>query len=84
MITVSELIEELKKCNPNAVVVPFDYDNEMGMDIECVSSNGKYYKCWDKYEVIRDHIARGRDVVVLSSFDLEAKYPPEENDEWED
>lgn len=84
MITVSELIEELKKCNPKAIVIPFDYDKEMGIDIERVSSNGRYYSGWDKYGVIDGHIRNGRDVVVLSSFDLEAKYPPEEDDEWED
>ena len=80
---VYELIEELKKCNPEAVVVPFNYDKEMGSDIVCVSPNGNYYSCWDRYEVIRGYIESGSDVVVLSDFNLKVKYPPNEDDNWD-
>lgn len=81
---VFELIEKLRQCDPNAIVASFCYDKEMGNDITCVTSNGKYYRMWDKYQVIDGHLASGNNVVVLSDYNLEAKYPPEEDDEWDD
>lgn len=71
---VHELIEELKKCDPNAIVTHFCYDKEMGNDIACVTSNGEYYGMWDKYQVIDGYLASGKNVVVLSDYDLEKKF----------
>lgn len=78
ILTVKEVIEALQKCDPNAKVLGFSYDDEQGFAFKYVDPNGANYAGWDKYEVIESNLDRnGGGVVVLTNVKIDP-------DEWED